>query len=372
MKKRNFHYFVFVPLIFSFIAFALVNKKLNWIDNKNLENRNLRKIPTLNLTNLDPFPKQFDTFVTDNFGLRAYCMRIYGNLCYRIFKKSPIPETVYFGEQGWMFFTHNELATFNGSAKFSESELDSFYRILKRRTNFYDSVHAKHLFVVVPVKQSVYPEMQGESMLKLKKKNRTDILLEYLNKKGDVNILDCRPALVNNKSAGKLFYKTDNHWNSLGAYFAAKSIAEKLRKMGLKVKLLRKFKNIDTSSYFSGNLCTYTGLQEIAKEYDSKIVYEFNSKRVGLYDAQTPQFANSWEYQIVIENEDKTLDTILVIRDSFGSAMVDFLGDCFGKSVFIFDQWLYGINRDWVNRVKPNAVVHIIVENNLGIWLGNK
>ncbi len=64
-------------------------------------------------------------------------------------------------------------------------------------------------------------------------------------------------------------------------------------------------------------------------------------------------------------NKDTTLADILFIRDSFGSDMINELAESCGRSLFIFDEWKYGMNTDWAERHKPDVMVNLVVETHL-------
>ena len=94
-------------------------------------------------------------------------------------------------------------------------------------------------------------------------------------------------------------------------------------------------------------------------------LFERQAIPVDGYECETPQFSNAWEYQMRFNNKDTTLADILFIRDSFGSDMINELAESCGRSLFIFDEWKYGMNRDWVERHKPDVMVNLVVETHL-------
>ncbi len=366
-----------VLLIFS-VIFPWANKYFQWIDNSNIENRTLAKRPgiqDLKWGNLDSFPGKMDKWMSDKFGLRSAFMRGYGRLNLHLFQKSPLPRDVYFGKDGWMFFTGNELATYNGYAKFTEAELDSFYCELDSRRDYCKSKGMEYYFVIFPAKQSIYGDLQPDAVMGLKRKTRTDILLEYLQKRDpSLRIVDTRPALIQarkNWYPTQVFYKTDNHWNPLGAWHGHAALVNRMYSDGLKVKLPGDPKSskyrLDKLDDYSGNLAQFTGLSGALTEPKYWLVPLFERQAVSVpgYECETPQFSNAWEYQMRFNNKDTTLADILFIRDSFGSDMINELAESCGRSLFIFDEWKYGMNRDWVERHKPDVMVNLVVETHL-------
>lgn len=61
-----------------------------------------------------------------------------------------------------------------------------------------------------------------------------DQLEKYLEQHTTVNVLNIKPYLLDHKSDGKLYLKTDTHWTQLGSYVAFTAIDEKLNELGVK------------------------------------------------------------------------------------------------------------------------------------------
>jgi hypothetical protein len=36
-----------------------------------------------------------------------------------------------------------------------------------------------------------------------------------------------------------------------------------------------------------------------------------------------------------------------------------------GESLYIFDEWKYGLNKDWVEKFKPKIMVQLVLEKHL-------
>ena len=62
---------------------------------------------------------------------------------------------------------------------------------------------------------------------------------------------------------------------------------------------------------------------------------------------------------------DTTAPKILVIRDSFGDQLIPFLKEPFSESVFIFDGWDYGLNKEIIETVKPDIVIFLGLETHI-------
>jgi hypothetical protein len=344
-----------------------VNHFTGWWKQENTENRNPSEWPGPSLA-VEHWPGRIDTALSDRFPLRSSLMRGYGRLNLAVFHKSPIPTMAYLGSDGWMYITRKELATFDGSLKFSPGETDSLKWKLLHRKRRLDSLGIRSLLVIAPVKQSIYPEFQPAFIRRLQAENRTDLLLAALRKAG-YPVLDLRDSLRSAKRFGvRMYHKSDNHWNRFGGFMAARSIAaatgvdvnDENWMPGLGVQA-------DSSGeQVSGNIAEMMALGGIAKEPDVRAIRSQSEARTALpYNWPTPVFSNSWEYQLRYTRSDSSRRRVLLIRDSFGSDVVPYFAEACGELCAIFDEWNYGLNWPSVKAMKPHWVITMVIESNL-------
>ena len=107
---------------------------------------------------------------------------------------------------------------------------------------------------------------------------------------------------------------------------------------------------------------------ESLKENDAfPIIENENAIEVARYGFPPPEnFAYAWNYERrYVDEENKSKLKILVIRDSFGAALIPFLKESFSESVFIFDAWQYGLNKPIIEKIKPDIVLFLTYESHL-------
>lgn len=344
-----------------------VNHFSGWWKLENTENRLLAAWPGKSLA-VEHWPGRIDTALSDRFPLRSALMRTYGRMNLELFHKSPIPTMAYLGRDGWMYITRKELATFDGSLKFSQGETDSLLRKLQHRKRRLDSLGIRSLLVIAPVKQSIYPEFQPAFIRALQAENRTDKLVAALKAAG-YPVLDLRDSLRAAKRFGiRSYHKSDNHWNRFGAYMAARAIAAAIDENvsagnwmpGVGVQA-------DSSGNpVSGNIAGMMALGGIAKEPDVRAIRsKIDARNAVPYQWPVPEFSNSWEYQLRYTRPDSSVRRVLFIRDSFGSDVVPYLAEACGELCAVFDEWNYGLNMPLIRSMKPDWVVTMVIESNL-------
>lgn len=344
-----------------------VNHYTAWWKQENTENRTPARWPAKELAK-EQWPGRIDTALSDRFPLRSVLMRTYGRMNLSLFHKSPIPTMAYLGREGWMYITRKELATFDGSLKFSNGETDSLLRKLQHRKRVLDSMGIRSLLVIAPVKQCVYPEYQPAFIRALQAENRTDRFVKALRRQG-YPVLDLRDSLLAAKRFGvRLYHRSDNHWNRFGAYMAARAMAGAIGEQVNAARWLpgRGVQADSSGKPVSGNIAGMMALGGIATEPDIRAVLAGTQARSAApYNWPVPSFSNSWEYQLRYIRPDSAHRRVLLIRDSFGSDVVPYFAEACGELCAVFDEWNYGLNLPLVKEMKPDWVITLVVESNL-------
>lgn len=335
-------------------------------DIKNVENRALAEMPELQLSYLDPFPAAFEAYYADHFFLRNRINKAWSVFNREFLGKSPTDQ-ILIGGDGWLF-SRDEAGTYLGQDLFSDEELNRFRKEITRRSEYLDSMGCKYYFVVAPTKYSVYPEYLPMVYRIGNHLTSTDQVIEVASKIDNVEVIDLREVLLKHKEAGLLYFKSDNHWNELGAYFAYAEMAEQIRKDFPKmppVYPLDSF-NIETKEIEGGNLAR---MMNAEKEYP-QMVPEISFKHEKIHEApkagyksKSGKFGYEWLYEMVYVSNYPEAPSALVIRESFGNALMPVLPANFSKTVFIFDEWKYMLNKPIVNQEKPDVFIQLTLEN---------
>ena len=330
------------------------------------ENRAVAQMPTLELKQLDAFSSQFTSFYHDNFPFRAFFFRFDYRL---LFKKSPLKEII-FGKEKWLFWD-TESNVYQGLNIFPEEEIQLVVQKLEDRKKRYEAMGIKFYVVVAPTAYEVYPEFLPRYMLRTKK-TTTDRFCELMQDT-DIPFIYLKDEMLKNKTAGQLYYKIDNHWNGLGAFFAYKAMVEKIKKDFPQIPnyALSDFE-LTTKNTKTGNLINMLD-DKFKALFDEDIAYEVKLKdsskswheveNVGYPCVEG--FPYPWEYEMDGETPLKELPSIVVIRDSYFNSVMPFFNNSFSRSVAIFDAWLYRENMDIVSQEKPDIVLVIMLESHI-------
>lgn len=367
MKYRSL---LITTLFLTSLAFPLVNERSHFInDIASTENRATAKMPAFNINYLDPFPDSFENYYNDHFTLRSKLIRLHTALNIEQYGKSPYPEKVIIGRDGWLFSGGNAMESYCGLNRLTCQELQRMAIELEYRNRYLAAHNCKFYLLVAPDKANVYIDKVPSIFYRFCKKTRLEQLMEYLQRYSHVNAVNILYDLRNNTDKGNLYYKLDNHWNQLGALFAAKVLLKKMHTDNLLIDTIStKHYQILQKPLVGGDLTemlTYSnGYSDIF--YTIQPYNGFKSEEVKYKTYVVPKsFAYPWDYEKRRVKKTKNKPKILVISDSFGEAIFPFLAESFGSGIKIFDSWQYDLNETIVEQEKPDVMVLVILENNL-------
>ncbi len=347
---------VFSVFIFIFTVMFIITPKADYSSS---EKRYLEDFPETSLSSVTngEFEKGFESYLADHFplrnmwvGLNAYCNYCIGNNgCDGVYKCS----------DGWLInkpiTTDNRIKTNTDTIiKFSKSAGVPVTMMTAPSTGYImadklPAVHDEYIddYVFGDIKKSL--------------------------KKEGIGFVDIRQKFKN--STEQLYYKTDHHWTSEGAYEAYEEVC---RALGVKAAN-RDFYDIKTYPDFYGTTYSTSGFwltkpDEIAvwhnknhKPGDIKLtITEGNESKA--YDTlffdnhlkeddKYPVFIDGNHALETITNKNVRKGRLLVIKDSFAHTLAPFLADSFRKVTLVDVRYYKNSVTDLVRQGKYDRVL---------------
>jgi hypothetical protein len=347
---------VFSVFIFIFTVMFIITPKSDYSSS---EKRYLEDFPETNLSSVTngEFEKGFESYLADHFplrnmwvGLNAYCNYCIGNNgCDGVYKCS----------DGWLInkpiTTDNRIKTNTDTIiKFSKSAGVPVTMMTAPSTGYImadklPAVHDEYIddYVFGDIKKSL--------------------------KKEGIGFVDIRQKFKN--STEQLYYKTDHHWTSEGAYEAYEEVC---RALGVKAAN-RDFYDIKTYPDFYGTTYSTSGFwltkpDEIAvwcnknhKPGDIKLTITEGSESKAYdtlffdnhlkEDDKYPVFIDGNHALETITNKNVRKGRLLVIKDSFAHTLAPFLADSFRKVTLVDVRYYKNSVTDLVKQGKYDRVL---------------
>lgn len=318
-------------------------------DHANYENRTFASSPILVLTNINEYPKRYEEYFNDYLPFRNELVKL-KNLNDIFVFKNVFNGIVFLGKEKWLFHKWNNTYSFN------EEELETAKNNL---IHFRDELKKKNIdfiLMVCPDKQFIYSEYMPEYIKRKSTKNDTDIFVEYMKNNTDIKVVYPKEELLKYKDKYQLYYKYDNHWNNLGAYIGYSELMKSLNIYvdnidNVNIKSLSANERFNFAGiYHYNDMANMLSLSKI-KYYNDDKAYIISNYITKNYYVKDGFLYNSKAYS----NE----NNIMIIHDSYGLNMIDYIVTEFEQSEFIHIDTFKNKN---ITEYKPDIVVFESVE----------
>ena len=241
-------------------------------------------------------------------------------------------------------------------------QLETWRKTFEERRDIAARHGAHYLAFFGPDKSSIYPEYLPDWMQRETPLSNLDLLQEYMAQNSSVVLLDLRPALIEGKKGGLTYLRSNSHWNNFGAFIAYQVIAAKIQTWFPNFRPMTQDEilfetrprnekdleaEIDIAYYKSALIEDARPRRWHAKKLADKIEGVSFKDDVGVS---------------VIENEDKSLPTLVCFHDSFGWGLAPFLSNSFSRVVYVRKPTF---SEEIIAHEKPDLVISLRVERML-------
>lgn len=338
---------LFIPQI----AFFFVKDFLPADDN---EKRTLASRPSLKFNNIIEFPKKYDAYFDDNLPFRSIIKKMYNNFNYYILKLNSFNDVV-IGKQTenrnmqWLFYNNKKsgdpLSYVTGIKKFSEKEKIRFVNNINKNTKKLEDKNIDLYYMVIPNKSTVYKELLPNNINIIQGENESNRLYNFIKANNINNYIYIYDELIDAKTY--TYYSQDTHWNDYGGFIGARILQDKIDSS---YNYLFDDVKIEVEDFYEriGDLTTLLNVDKINSYKEKKVnVKEYLKNKKYTVDKK--------EMYTVYTNEEPIVEKkIMIIGDSFNSALLPYLAKIYSEVIFIH---IDDYNNDFIDKIKPDIVV---------------
>ena len=299
------------------------------------ENRYLQQLPSISAKEVfsGGFSSDFETYINDQFWNRDGWTGLKTLTGLALLKKDN--GRVYFGRDGCLFEKTEAY-----DQKLLDRNIEAVKNFIRRTESSYPSLRCA--VMLIPTASEIYPEKLPPYAPVPDQRN---VIGKIEKAAGKETVIDPTDELAARKDK-QLYYRTDHHWTSDGAYAAYIAWAEH---MGLTPVPPDSWLDKTVSDNFRGTLYSKAGLRSLPP--DSIKIYiptEPNPCTVswegggldGLYDPSYLEKKDKYSYFIggnhplaTVTTGIKNGKTLLLIKDSYANSMVPFLAEHYEKII---------------------------------------
>ena len=228
------------------------------------EKRSLQKYPVFKWEwkALLSYPLRFEAAFNDHFGFREILVRTQALAKFYWLHMSPSSKVV-LGRDGWLYYAAS-INEYRGLRRLPVASIRQWRKEFVAKKTFLAARGIEYLIVVTPNKETVYPEFLPKRITQIRQRLFMDDLLKALPP--DLDVLDLRAPLLRAKSVGRLYFRTDSHWNQLGAAVASDAIVERLSIWFPDLQPRRNQEVFKAIRGNGGNLAEMMGLEDRVRE----------------------------------------------------------------------------------------------------------
>ena len=322
--KKYPTFFVFSAIVILFTVIDIINSPKEFSE---LENRNLSQIPILSLESYidTSFSSDYEKYINDQFFLRDKWIDLKSRIEYLLGKREN--NDIIFGKDNYLF---KKFTTFN-----DEMLKNNLNSIITFTNNYNKEVD----FFIIPNSYAIYDELTPRYLPLVDQLSLINSINSYLSLKSNdhISTINVAEELLKNKD-DYIYYKTDHHWTSYGAYLAYLAYMDYL---GLEIVDINNLEKItinnflgtyyNRSKYFKADsdFITYYNILGLHIEIDGK-------EQLSLMDLD--KFKGSDKYsaflwgnngltKVINENisEERKGSSILIFKDSYANSFIQFL-----------------------------------------------
>lgn len=329
--------FVFLIFMFGLAIWFIFNPKSDYSSS---EKRYLQQFPDTSVESVlnGTFGEEFESWFADQFPLRN--MWVGFNAYYALYTGNNGANGVYNCDNGYLI----------NAPVSTDNQLEKNLEVIKK---FKQNANAPVTVMFAPstgyVCDDVLPAVHN--------KYNDDVYFKSAAEKlsdDDIDFVDLRAVFKSEYSNGsQLYYKTDHHWTTKGAYTAYKELCKNLGINTVDENVFNKEAYNDfygTTYSTSGFWLTEPDVVEVwnnpadtsdkinvtitegteSKTYDSMYFYSHTEE-----DDKYPVFLDGNHALTEITNENASGGTLLLIKDSFSHCLAPFLADNYSKVILV-------------------------------------
>ena len=355
---------IFVVIIF-FLSISIVSigmvLKLDRLP-QNAENRKLAELPSIKfeVNALELYPKKFTDYFNDHFGFRNTFVVMNFFIRHNILRESPSSQVI-LGKNGWLFYTNDRaIEDYRGITYFDDEKLKAIARSYENKREWLSKKGIKYLLVFAPNKSTIYGEFMPDSYFKIRNRSGMDEIVDYIMKDTNVNIIDLRKTLLDNKIREQLYLKTSSHWNNYAGFLAYREIMKPVSKWfpDRKADSLQGF-SIKREEIRGGDLAEMMGGGDYFREQEVTLIPKKPRK------TRKVDYNPSGTYRdpFAMKQGNNDLPRVIVFRDCFFDEIIPFFSENFQYSRYYWQSW----NPDtpiaeMINSDRPDIVIEEKIE----------
>lgn len=317
-----------------------------------IENRTLAQKPDFTIQNFlnGNIDTQTENYLSDQFILRDNCVTL----------KSSVDLILGKREFNDVFLVDGMLIE---KINNPQSQLNENIKAVNNLSNI---INQPVSLALVPTAAEIYKD----KLIGAPTTNQQKILSDISKNLENVELINMFDEMYKHKNE-YIYYRTDHHWTTRGAYYGAKSL---LKSMGYDIAEINEFNRINVSNEFNGTLYSSSGVRCV-KPDSIDIYVPDNNIDITSWRNGKPEKSNLYDFSYLDKKDKYSLflggnqplaiiktnnkaSKLLLVRDSYADSLVPFLIPYFSE-IHLFDARYF--KQSLSSYVKSNQIDDVIM-----------
>jgi hypothetical protein len=334
-----------------------------------VEKRKLSEFPRIafNYQSLKSFPENYSAYIGDHFLFRSEMVNMNSFLRMKLFHSSPT-FSLAVGQQGWLYSLSDwALHDYMGGSRLTARQLEVVRLALEQRKRLVGSWGGTYLHVLVPNKMIVYPDYLPQRIRKKRGETMVDQIMGFLSAHHELEstVLDLTEVLSTARDDNLIYYQTDTHWTSYGAFVGYQAILAKLQEYVPDIEILTTDNLVEKEQKNTvGDLALMGGVYNFVSE-TSDVFHPKDFCRSAENTAVPVDYLQRPSYPQRNGCPRANPHRVVLISDSFGDALQPFFSETFQEVIYdrnVGFPELYPFLREY----EPDIVINVTVQRFLG------
>jgi alginate O-acetyltransferase complex protein AlgJ len=306
------------------------------------------------------------SYIQDHFGFRSQLVSLHSTVSIDVLRCSP-SANVLLGQDGWLFQANEQVIDdYRRVRPWSPEQLAAWVDVFETRRKWLADRDIAYYLTIAPNTHTIHSENLPSRIRQVPDRPSRVDQLQLALASTPIRYVDARAALLESAAeVGRLYHRTDTHWNDLGAFAAARSLLDRLRtdfpEAGI-TDLTRSDFELTREPVPGGDLAGLIGRADTMTEEWFRL--QPLQPRRAIF---TPSLAEQEKHFRVLGDQSHTAvvpnhpgPTVVIMRDSFGTAILPFLAESFARTRFEWvDEWF---DEKAVEAERPSIVIQEITE----------
>lgn len=351
-------------IIILFLGFIFISMAVTMVmpqrDFSARENRYLNKRPEITVEKVinGEFEEEYKDYINDQFPLRDEFLRLSSEVRYLIGIRDI--NGVYIGKDGYLLEKHDKSEFESDTAGQNIMYLSEFAKMLDERAMNY------HV-IMIPTSSEILTGKLPAFIKPYRQKEFIDDVSRSVGEEHTINAL----SILSGHADEYIYYKTDHHYTTLGAYYVYEEWAEKA---GIKINDRKDFEVEKITEEFFGTLDAKTHLAQsgdtiflytLKDQTEYEICFDESYSASDMYNMEA--LKNRDKYSVFLDGNHEILEIqtqcdtdrkILVIKDSFAHSFIPFMINGFSR-IDVIDLRYY--NKSVKELIDRNGYTDVLV-----------